>query len=113
MYNKYKKYYEEYQSSILKAAYKKKHEYELERFNGCKNTLNKFGLKESEFEKFKSNYDKITQQMEAIQEEKEILFQELYEVKTLDKYLDNEKREEILNEIILEKASENKNDKER
>lgn len=113
LYNKYKNYYDEYQSSFLKAAYKKKHEYELEKFEACKNRLNKFSLKESEFVKFKDNYEKITIQMEAIQEEKEKIFQELFDVETLNKYLDNEKREEILKEMTLERTSEDKTEKER
>ncbi|HBN05712.1 MAG TPA: hypothetical protein DD434_07985 [Bacteroidales bacterium] len=113
MYYKYKKYYDEYQSSILKGAYRKKHEYEVGKFEDCKNRLSKFGLKESEFEKFKDNYERITQQMEAIQEEKEKVYHELYDVEKLDEYIDNEKREEILKEITLDRAKENKNDKER
>jgi hypothetical protein len=113
MYFKYKKYYEEYQSSILKSAYKKKHEYELGKFEACKDRLNKFGLKESEFKKFKSNYEKITVQLEAVQEEKEKIFQELFEVEILDKYLDNRKREEILKEATLERTINDKNEKER
>ena len=113
MYFKYKKYYEEYQSSILKSAYKKKHEYELGKFEACKNRLNKFGLIESEFEKFKSNYEKIILQMEAVQEEKEKIFQELFEVEILDKYLDNRKREEVLKEVTLERAINDKDEKER
>lgn len=113
LYNKYKSYYEEYKTSILKAAYKKKHEYELEKFEACKNRLNKFGLKESEFEKFKNNYEKINVQMEAVQEEKEKIFQELFDVETLDKYLDDEKREEVLGEITLERTNDDKTEKER
>lgn len=113
LYNKYKKYHDEYQSSILKAAYKKKHEYELKKFEICKNRLDKFGLTEFEFEKFRGNYEKITMQMEAIQKEKEKIFQELYDVEKLEKYLNNEKREEFLNEIILERTLEDKAEKER
>lgn len=113
LYNKYKSYYEEYKLSILKAAYKKNHEYELQKFEACKNRLNKFGLKESEFEKFKNNYEKINGQMEAVQEEKEKIFQELFNVETLDKYLDDEKREEILREITLERTNDDKTEKER
>jgi hypothetical protein len=113
MYYKYKQYYDEYQSSILKGIYRKKHEYEVGKFEDCKNRLSKFGLTESEFEKFKDNYEKITQQMEAVQEEKEKIFQDLYDIETLDKYLDNEKREEILREITLERTNDDKTEKER
>ncbi len=113
LYNKYKSYYEEYKSSILKAAYKKRHEYELEKFEECKNRLNKFGLKESEFEKFKNNYEKINVQMGAVQEEKEKIFQELFDVETLNKYLDDEKREEVLREITLVRTNDDKTEKER
>lgn len=113
LYNKYKKYYEEYQSSLVKAAYKKKHEYELEKFEVCKNRLNQFGLDESGFQRFANNYDKINEQMEATQEGKEKIYQELFDVETLDKYLDNEKREEILKEMTLERTSEDKTEKER
>ncbi len=113
MYNKYKKYYEEYQSSILKAAYRKKHEYEVSKFEDCKNRLERFGLKESEFEKFRNNYKKIAEQMEVVQEEKEKIYEELFDIEMLDKYLDNHKREEILKEITLEKTSDDKTEKER
>lgn len=113
LYNKYKKYNEEYQSSILKAAYRRKHEYELEKFETCKNRLEKFGLKESEFDKFKNNYERIAEQMEVVQSEKEKIYQELFDVETLDKYLDNEKRDEILKEMTLERTSKDKTEKER
>ncbi len=111
MFNKYKKYYQEYQSSILKAAYKKKHEYELEKFESCKGRLRKFGLEESEFEKFKKSYEKISEQMEEVQVEKEKIYDELFEIEKLDKYLDNEKRDEILKEIMLEREEENNKEK--
>lgn len=113
LYNKYKKNYEEYQSSILKSVYRKKHEYELEKFEMCKSRLNKFGLKESDFENFKSNYEKITIQMEVIQDQKEKIFQELFDVETLNEYLDNEKREEILNEITLGRTPGDNTERER
>lgn len=113
IFNKYKRYYQEYQSSVLKAAYKKKHEYELEKFEVCKERLKKFGLEETEFEKFKKNYDRISEQMKEIQTEKEKIYEELFEIEKLDKYLDDEKRDKILNEIILEKGTDTNKDKER
>ncbi len=113
MYNKYKKFYLEYQSSILKSAYKKKHEYELEKFEACKSRLSKFGLEEFDFEKFINNYEKISEQKEAVQEEKEKIYNELFEIERMDKYLDNERREEIIKEITLGRETGNKKEKER
>ena len=111
MYYKYKKYYDEYQSSLLKGVYRKKHEYEVGKFEECKNRLEKFGLEELEFEQFRNNHEKISKQMEAIQEEKEKIYKDLYDVEALDKYLDNKKREEILKEVTLDRSKEDGNEK--
>ncbi|WMJ77856.1 relaxase/mobilization nuclease domain-containing protein [Sedimentibacter sp. MB35-C1] len=113
LYQKYEKYYHEYNNSILKSAYRKKHEYEISKYESCKERLLKFGLKKSEFKSFKAKHENIIIRMEAVQEEKENIYQELYGINKLNSYLDHENRKQTCREVSLEKDSDSKSEKER
>ncbi len=70
LFNKYKSYNDEYNKVLLKGAYRKNHEYELDKYESCKQRLEKFGLKNlKDYDEFLNRRNNITKNKEVIQED--------------------------------------------
>ena len=109
LYNKYKNYNIEYSSSLLKGAYRKKHEYELEKFESCKQRLKKFGLEaEEDYVKFENSRNDIIEKMEVVKEQIYKDYSNLEQIEGIKTTLDAERRKQILQDVIIERNNEEK-----
>lgn len=114
LYHKYKKYNDEYKQSFLKGAYKKQHEYELEKFERCKNRLEKFGLKgEVQYDDFINQREKIIEKIKGVDKKINNICNELTDIENLQHYLNKNERNKFIEDIQLETSIKNENEKER
>ena len=114
LYHKYKKYHEEYKQLFFKGAYKKQHEYELEKFESCKERLEKFGLKdEAQYDDFIKQRDDIIKKIIGVDRSLDNICNELTDIENLQQYLNKNERNKFIEDIKLESNSKDKDDKER
>lgn len=114
LYHKYKKYNDEYKQLFLKGAYKKQHEYELEKFERCKERLEKFGLKdEVQYDDFINQRKDIIEKIKGVDKKINNICNELTDLENLKQYLNKNERNKFVEDIQLETSIKNEKEKER
>ncbi|WP_326910676.1 relaxase/mobilization nuclease domain-containing protein [Sedimentibacter sp. MB31-C6] len=114
LYYKYKKYHDEYERVILKGVYKKKNAYEIEKFESCKNRLEKFSLKdELQYENFINQRNEVIEKTKGVDNEINNTFKELDKILGLQNYLNKYERDKFIKDIQLETKMKDENEKER
>lgn len=112
LYNKYRKYHEEYQKSILKGVYKNKHCYELEKFKQCNEKLIKLGLKnKNDYENLFKKKEEITKKIEEVNREIYSDYEKIERLESVNKSLDVNRRQNIIINSSIDR-SEFKKEKE-
>lgn len=111
-YRKYKKFYDEYSKSFVKGVYRKKNEYELEKFENSKAQLEKFGLHtEKDYENFEKQRDSVLEKVEVIRKQIYEDYKELEQIESLKDSLDNERRRKVISDVSLEEKTNNEKEK--
>ncbi|MBP1926715.1 hypothetical protein J2Z76_002585 [Sedimentibacter acidaminivorans] len=114
LYHKYKKYNDEYKQSFLKGAYKKQHEYELEKFERCKERLEKFGLKdEAQYDDFINQREDIIEKIKGVEKRINNISNVLTDIEDLQQYLNKNERNKFIEDIQLETNIKDEKEKER
>lgn len=108
MYYTYKVFSDEFKKSILREVYKKNHEYELEKFDLCKEKLAAFGIKEENFLDFLKEYEEIKGKLKDFDKTLNSLYEEQYEIQSIKLYLNRNERRNIVDKIELCKEDLNK-----
>ncbi len=111
-YKKYKKYYDEYSKSFMKGVFKKKHEYEIEKFENSKAQLEKFGLNtEKDYEDFEKQRNNVIEKAEVIRKQIYEDYKELEQIEELKITLDSERRKKVISDVSLDERNNNEKEK--
>lgn len=111
-YRKYKKYHDEYSKSFVKGVYRKKNEYELEKFENSKAQLEKFGLHtEKDYEDFEKQRDSVLEKAEVIRKQIYEDYKELEQIEELKTTLDSERRKKVISNVSLDERNNNEKEK--
>lgn len=111
-YKKYKKFYDEYSKSFVKGVYRKKHEYEIEKFENSKVQLQKFGLyTEKDYKDFEKQRDSVLDNAEVMRKQIYEDYKELEQIEKLKTTLDSERRKNVISEVSLDERNNNEKEK--